>query len=205
MLSTSISDSPASQSNTAIGHPLAVARALAERYGEGLRLTFSKYLYRPRTVFDEREAFECPAAIIDDDWLAHQKLELKPNWELALNSLVHDSRSRARHIPMIDFAVGAIGRDELLLMDRILGKTLTKDFVYYETGRSFHAYGLALISPSGWRTFMAKLLLLNLPDRPQLIDARWVGHRLLSGYSALRWTANNPQYLQTPRRKEFRF
>ncbi|MHB1292207.1 MAG: primase 1D-like protein [Sulfuricella sp.] len=30
------------------------------------------------------------------------------------------------------------------------------------------------------------------------VDPRWVGHRLISGYAALRWTKNTEQYLNTP-------
>jgi hypothetical protein len=36
---------------------------------------------------------------------------------------------------------------------------------------------------------MGRLLLLNLPEKPCLVDTRWVGHRLIGGYAALRWSA----------------
>ncbi|MGC1520222.1 MAG: hypothetical protein WA803_01670, partial [Steroidobacteraceae bacterium] len=84
------------------------------------------------------------------------------------------------------------------------GNALTSSFLYFDSGRSFHAYGLQLISPGEWREFMAKLLLLNLPEGEHLIDARWVGHRLVAGYGALRWSANSDFYLQVPRATQIR-
>ena len=65
---------------------------------------------------------------------------------------------------------------------------------FSNSGRSFHAYSLRLISPKEWREFMGRLLLLNLPGRSSFIDSRWVGHRLVAGYASLRWTANSEQY-----------
>jgi hypothetical protein len=43
------------------------------------------------------------------------------------------------------------------------------------------------------------LLLQNPTNDQQIVDSRWIGHRLLADYSALRWTAHQTQYLAPPR------
>jgi hypothetical protein len=45
---------------------------------------------------------------------------------------------------------------------------------------------------------MGSLLLLNKPSGFKLIDERWVGHRIMAGYSALRWSCNTKQYKKMP-------
>ncbi|MBP8273206.1 MAG: hypothetical protein KAY59_02190 [Acidobacteria bacterium] len=42
-------------------------------------------------------------------------------------------------------------------------------------------------------------LLQNAPDPNELVDSRWIAHRLVAGYSALRWTGNQEHYLAEPR------
>lgn len=48
------------------------------------------------------------------------------------------------------------------------------------SGKSYHGWGLELLTDAEWRRFMARALLL---DR---IDRRWVGHRLLDGQANIR-------------------
>lgn len=43
------------------------------------------------------------------------------------------------------------------------------------------------------------LLLLNPRSPRETVDCRWVAHRLLAGYSTLRWTAHQERYLKQPR------
>lgn len=49
-----------------------------------------------------------------------------------------------------------------------------------DSGRSYHAWGLELLSENEWQIFMHRALLL---DR---IDRRWIGHRLIDGQANLR-------------------
>lgn len=78
---------------------------------------------------------------------------------------------------------------------------------FFHSGRSLHAYGVGgLMSEERWRKFMAELLIINPvpasadPDdaKLDLVDARWVGRRLIQGSGSLRLTAVDEKYLQVP-------
>jgi hypothetical protein len=172
---------------------------LLNTYGDRLSLSFSRYRYRPQSVIDEREVFSVPGEFMQDKWVGDQIESLPAGWELALNSNVKDHRNRKHHIPMIDFC----GKNYDVFFDGyfrdIVGKKLIDKMYVYDSGRSFHAYFLTLFNTQDWINFMGRLLLLNLPGRPDVVDARWIGHRLCSGYSALRWSCNSSKYLRSPR------
>lgn len=180
-------------------HPIQLISDLRDRYGK-LTLSFSEYVYRPQSPFDERSVFDVPIDEITIDWLEARKAQLRPQWELALNSRVVDARKRVRHLPMIDFHKPEIVPADLLLMRSLLGAAICGSLTFFDSGRSLHAYGVRLLDPGEWREFMGRLLLLNMPNTTALVDARWVGHRLIAGYCALRWTANSDQYLKVPAR-----
>lgn len=78
---------------------------------------------------------------------------------------------------------------------------------FFKSGRSLHAYGTGgFMSEERWRKFMAELLIINpvpASDDPDdakldLVDARWVGRRLIQGSGSLRLTAQDDKYLQLP-------
>lgn len=188
-------------SDTEFGsHPLHVLDELRRREHSAMTLSFSRYLYRPQAPFDEREVFEVPLTEVNGSWLRSELSNLRPGWDLALNSSVVDVRRRRHHLPMIDFAKPSISAADFVLMRSLLGSGLVSGLSYFESGRSIHAYGSQLLGLGEWRVFMGKLLLLNLPAAEPLIDGRWVGHRLISGFAALRWSANSPHYLAVPKR-----
>lgn len=56
------------------------------------------------------------------------------------------------------------------------------------------------VAISKWNRFLGRLLLMNEPGSPALVDARWIGHRLIGGYAALRWSANSAQHDSVPKR-----
>ena len=174
-----------------------VAR-LGSAYGDDIQLSFSRYFYRPQSVFDERECFQVAAKEVTAEWVASEVERLPRGWELAMNSSVLDLRGRTRHVGMIDF----IGRPDLnLVTDRVrnlLGGRAAGRITYYDSGRSIHGYVLELLGPAEWHRFLGRVLLMNAPDSVAIVDARWIGHRLLGGYSALRWSANSEYHSQLP-------
>jgi len=181
-------------------HPVGFVRDLISRYGDGLQLQFSRYFYRPQAILDQRECFDVSANEITPAWVEHQVSSLRPGWELALNSKVKDERRRTHHIGMIDF-VGRPAFSELSEHVRnMLGAHTLTMMSYYDSGRSFHGYVADLMEPGEWHRFLGRLLLMNVPDSSPIVDARWIGHRLLGGYSALRWSANSAQHRQLPTR-----
>lgn len=170
---------------------------------EGANFTFSKYKYVADSLFDEREIIKVNSEQISETWICSQIESLIENQELALHSLVN-IRGRNFHIPMIDFSL-----DQEFSMDvydriaRYIPKKVLSEISFYSSGRSYHAYSLNLLGPKEWLEFMGRLLLINPPHSSSIIDSRWIGHRLIGGFSSLRWSNNTNQYLAMPRKIKF--
>ena len=156
-----------------------------------------RYRYARRVREDERESFRVPIAEVDRRWLRRELAALSPEQELALESRVRVGRV-TRHIPMLDFV--GLERGQLSAVMDVLPQYPVREAQVYFSGRSFHAYFPLLIEPAEWVRFMGSALLCNTPSRLQIVDQRWIGHRLVGGYGALRWSANTAQYRGLPRR-----
>lgn len=179
-------------------HPFAFVREILSAEDGDWTLSFSKYLYRPQSVFDQRELVEVSASDLDSSWIEGQISTLQPEWELALNSKIIDPRGRTHHIGMIDF----VGRPDISLVSErirlVLGPQWALRVEYFDSGRSLHGYLGGLMRPGEWHQYLGRLLLMNFPDSAPIVDARWIGHRLLGGYSALRWSANSSYHFHVP-------
>lgn len=177
-------------------HPLLVVQEIINKYGTDIKFEFSHYIYVPQTINDQRSTFLVLAKDLTPIKLQELCNSTPPGTELALHSKVLFLDCTVMHIPMIDLATraaGIIGR----VID-VLPLELAGSMIWFESGRSFHGYGTVLISQEDWVKFMGRLLLVNQPQLPPVVDPRWIGHRLISGYSALRWTKNTGHYLQKP-------
>ncbi|MDP1594591.1 MAG: hypothetical protein Q8L80_10175 [Gallionella sp.] len=177
-------------------HPILVVQEIIKKYGTDIKFEFSHYIYVPQTIDDQRIIFSVSAKDLTRIKLEELCNSTPPGTELALHSKVLLPDQTVMHIPMIDLATratGIIGR----VID-VLPLELSASMIWFESGRSFHGYGTVLISQDDWVKFMGRLLLVNLPQLPPVVDPRWIGHRLISGYSALRWTKNTGHYLQKP-------
>ncbi len=106
---------------------------------------------------------------------------------------------RLMHIPMIDFEHPDL-QTCLNRCVKVLGIDELSRYIFFRSGRSYHAYQARLISSNCWYAQMGKLLLVNARGGEPVIDARWIGHRLASGAAALRWTCNSGRYLTEPHR-----
>jgi hypothetical protein len=102
------------------------------------------------------------------------------------------------HIPMVDF-VDQPNQPALHDLAMIISEVgFQGDFAFFETGRSFHGYFPGLISERMWADYLGRLLLVNQPNHSPTVDARWVGHALMRGFAALRWSHNTDRYLAMP-------
>jgi len=163
----------------------------------------SKYKYVADSLFDEREFISVRATELTESWLESAINSLDPEYELALHSKVL-IRNRTYHIPMIDFSIsGSFTTEAVNRMRYFLPKNVMLNMEIYDSGRSFHAYSTTLIQPKKWIEFMGRLLLINSRKDQHIVDTRWVGHRLIGGFSSLRWSNNTNQYLGLPRRIPF--
>lgn len=116
--------------------------------------------------------------------------------ELAIHSDVRLATGELKHLVMVDMSTSS--RAHLDKLRVFLGDHFFQQISWFASGRSFHGYGATLLSGDEWVRFMGLLLLANRPKLEPTVDPRWIGHRLLAGYSALRWTRNTPHYLVAP-------
>lgn len=176
-------------------HPLMVLERLRHQYGDGASCTFSVYEYKPQMIADKRKTFEVAISEVTLPWVQSTLERLPVGMELALHSCIALDAG-VFHIPMVDFATGS--RAQLPKLNDFLGRKIAESMLWFDSGRSFHGYGATLVSGTEWRELMGRLLLANKPNMHPLIDPRWVGHRLIAGYSALRWSCNTKHYVQIP-------
>lgn len=181
-------------------HPIRFAETLAKKLGAGYKFSFSNYFYRPSSVFDERFTFWVDTGDVCDDWLSSQIKNLPEGWEMAFNSMVKDERGRSYHIGLIDFAESATLISVQSAVNHLLGDDALRSLSIYDSGRSYHGYIGELMIPKDWRSFLGRLLLMNGTSAAPVVDSRWVGHRLVGGYCALRWSMNTAWYRAMPKR-----
>jgi hypothetical protein len=158
---------------------------------------FSKYVYTPDSLLDQREIFDVSGSSITVDWLEEQFAGLRDDQEIAIHSkVVIDGRTL--HIPMLDFAADRIGPEQLYRIKTFLPDRVFATTEFYCSGRSFHAYSSHLLGPKDWQVFLGRSLLINPSNSRQIVDSRWIGHRLIAGYCSLRLSNNSRQYKGLP-------
>lgn len=178
-------------------HPYLHICEIIKTYSDA-EFEFSIYEYEPRALFDKRATFKVNGSHITEKWFSSILESLKGEEELALHSKIKIG-NRYYHLPMIDFSCSSNELDFAMQeLRKVLDPSIFSGFKYYDSGRSMHGYGSCLLSRADWLRFMGAILLVNIPDEQYLIDSRWVGHRLIGGYSSLRWTSNTKYYLRTP-------
>jgi hypothetical protein len=181
-----------------LGHPYFFLANLFNKAGAIFHL--SKYIYTADSIIDEREFIKVSAKEFTLEWLESTLQSLEKDQELALHSQVF-MNGRMLHIPMIDFALeSSISPVTLSRMRYFIPNRVMLNLALFESGRSFHAYSTTLISPKQWIDFMGRLLLINERGSQEIIDTRWIGHRLVGGFSSLRWSNNTGLYLRMPQR-----
>lgn len=182
-------------------HPFHFLSPLFRR--ENAIFSLSKYVYTPDILLDEREFLSLPSKDLTKDWIEETIASLRPDQELALHSIVR-MNGRNWHIPMIDFSLEEM-RPQVVFdrMSSYLPKALMLNMAVYSSGRSFHAYSTTLIGQKAWHDFMGRLLLINPRGKDNIVDTRWIGHRLIGGFGSLRWSSNSGYYAGLPSRVPF--
>jgi hypothetical protein len=166
-----------------------------------IQLQFSIYSHTPQTIFDQRTTFDLPITDIGDGWLESVLSSLSDGEELAFHSCIKES-GKSYHLPMIDLDCSVEHLEAAKkILSRVLPRNISSSLVFYNSGRSLHAYSLMRLKPTKeWHDFMGRLLLANLPSHSPVVDSRWIGHRLIGGFSSLRWSSNSDAYLKIPER-----
>lgn len=182
-----------------LSHPYWHVRKLAEIYPEIAYFNLSYYSYTPQTIEDDRYTFKLERKNLLEETLIQSLLANTPALcELAFHSAVELEDGRTFHIPLIDMSSKSFSLlNKYNNYTDIFSEKRLKT-VWFYSGRSYHGYGSELLSYSDWVAYMGRLLLINIPAMPDIVDPRWIGHRLMGGYSALRWTRKTAQYKNLP-------
>ena len=181
-------------------HPFFLIRNLASTLSDDAEFEFSIYEYEPQSILDIRETERIKAWDLSEELIENIINTLPNNKELAIHSAVRINK-KLFHIPMIDFVTPEQEiSGKIDTIRQLLPREIFNEISFYHSGRSCHAYSLKLIKHSDWVSFMGRLLLISKPNENQIIDTRWIGHRLLAGYSSLRWSNNSKQYLAAPKK-----
>jgi hypothetical protein len=160
-------------------------------------LCFSHYQYVPQSIMDDRHVFHVSRdEFLSETWIENLLRSTPPGRELALHSKLWMNHQHEVHIPMVDLSTTA--RAHLLKLQALVEHTGFGQFTWFASGRSFHGYGNRFLNHEYWVKLMGALLLSNQKGMMPTVDPRWIGHRLLGGYSALRWTKNTAHYVNTP-------
>lgn len=178
-------------------HPYWNVRDLIAQATGVTQVHFSYYKYVPQSILDERHRFQIPRDYFLSGEYIQWLIDSTPsNRELSIHSTVTLAGGEERHIPMADMSTGA--RAHLPKLEALIEHTGFGEFEWFASGRSFHGYGKRLLEHDEWVKLMGALLLANQRGMPPIVDSRWIGHRLLAGYSALRWTKNTHHYVGSP-------
>ncbi|MBU6441243.1 MAG: hypothetical protein KGS28_13525 [Betaproteobacteria bacterium] len=158
----------------------------------------SYYAYSPQTVADTRTHILLSVEdFLNEEFMTQTFEKVPPGKELAIHSDLRMSTDKRRHLVMVDMSTSS--KAHLQKLRAFLGDNFFQRIAWFSSGRSFHGYGETLLEVEEWVHFMGLLLLANQPRLEPTVDPRWIGHRLLAGYSSLRWTCNTAHYISLPK------
>lgn len=156
---------------------------------------FSKYI--DDETSPQRVIIEVKKENLHPEKLEEMINELRHNEELSILSLIKID-GNILHLPMVDFLSKKRSTKSIEVANDI-ALFWKMRFDIYDSGRSIHAYGTKLLNTAQWISFMGSLLLLNDKSGEKVVDTRWVGHRLMSGFASLRVTNNSGKHKSAPK------
>ena len=167
--------------------------------GKTVHVRLARYSRDACTGLYSRENFWVDGSSIVETTIQELN-DLNSGQELTINSTIRVD-GQSFHIPMVDFQ----HPDPLVCIQntkRVFGFNNDREFSFFDSGRSVHAYGSKLEPDDSWYALMGTILHLNPKTGIPVVDSRWVGHRLIAGYSSLRWSNNTGRYVKLPTRIE---
>lgn len=178
-------------------HPIELLSIYRTQTSLEAEVEFGLYVHTPGCIQDRREIVRVPIGMAREWFYSHMLEAERAGKEIALQSRVYFTDGSIHHIPMCDLT-GKRGRPEIKRVCDAM-KLFDVDTGYiFNSGRSYHVYGDKLIPESAFVPLSAALLLTNETRRRPTVDERWVAHRLLAGYYALRLTRVHKHYRRGP-------
>jgi hypothetical protein len=182
-------------------HPIDVVEGWLAEARHIRQVQLSVYRYHPTSLLDDCDTHNVDVAELRTTYRALAE-QITDQEDIAFDSAVtlHGNRDVTRHFALVDFQAADITRVEQV-SNLLVAERHPPRAALVQSGRSYHLYLGELLSHNDWVKFMGRILLLNPRDEQPIVDARWVGHRLMAGYSALRWSAKGRPYLPTVTRQ----
>jgi hypothetical protein len=150
----------------------------------------------PQSLQDVRKVYWVSPQALRAKFMA-LNTQLAEDEEIAFHSVVRvRDESVEHHFPLVDFKTPERARVEASAATIVAEYGAVAGL--FASGNSYHLYIATLLQQPEWVRFMGRILLLNPRSAPEVVDARWVGHRLMGGFAALRWTANGSRYSGVP-------
>jgi hypothetical protein len=159
------------------------------------RVQLSTYRRLPRSTREERTVHHVASQLFRRRFNALLR-NVGESEEIAFDSILWSGAGPARHewhLPLVDFRSADLRRVRIASA-LLVGEYRTDRAALFASGRAYHLYLGVLLTREQWVEFMGRILLLNSRGKREVVDSRWVGHRLLGGFGALRWSANTARY-----------
>lgn len=103
-----------------------------------------------------------------------------PHDTIAVSSKIDINQDEVAHIPLLDFHIPCTPQN-LDIVCEAMSAIIGAEVIILESGKSYHAYAVALLSELEWRQFLYRAVLLN-----PIVDTRYIAHQLTEGRCALR-------------------
>lgn len=163
-------------------------------------IELSAYTNVPQSLYDVRKSCRLRTQDVSRRF-AELSASLSAEQEIAFHSRVHvqgpEGKLRVRHLPLLDFKTGEQALAEAAA-ECLVTEYRAPNAAFFASGHSYHLYLNVLLSEKQWTRFMGRVLLFNPREGEAIVDARWIGHRLMEGFGALRWSSNGGAYSAPP-------
>jgi hypothetical protein len=169
-------------------HPLDFTQSFLTGHKSIREIQISVYRPHPQSLWDDRTTYNISVNQLREQYEA-LLLKINDDEDIAFDSVVTMAKGKVKkHVGLVDFNTTERNRAEEA-SSQLVQEYHAEQAALVFSGRSYHLYLGVLLSHNAWVKFMGRILLLNLRDKPPVVDSRWVGHRLLGGYGSLRWSA----------------
>ena len=108
---------------------------------------------------------------------------------LTILSEVRCNDGLKRHLPMLDFHAFTSAASQRIV-EAVAERLLPHGAIILESGESYHAYGVQLVSDSEFRQFMGQAMLFA-----PIVDRAYLAHQSIEGRCALRLTSGGGKSL----------
>jgi hypothetical protein len=155
----------------------------------------SRYRYHPQSLSEESISYAVPVKLLRANYERLEK-HLCDGEDIAFDSVVklRGKGATKRHLALLDFQTSDVTRVKRV-SEQLVDEYRVRRAALVNSGRSYHLYMGTVLTHAAWIRFMGRVLLLNARNEPPTVDTRWIGHRLMGGHAALRWSAKGKPFV----------